>query len=138
MFRNIEQLFTSSDPLAELERLMSFAAAPRRSGGFPPYDVVSDGQSGYALRMALAGYGPDDVEITLSDDILTVASNKIEEKEVQFLHRGIAKRAFRTSFEIGAGVEVGAASMDNGVLTVPLTIAEVAPKSRKVEIKKAA
>jgi molecular chaperone IbpA len=100
-------------------------------GGFPPYDIVKDGENNYTLSIALAGYGPEDVEITLDNnrlfvktrddkDTLTDAGAKKESMVEQFLYKGIAKRSFNLSYALGEHMEVKDADFQNGLLSIKI------------------
>jgi len=86
--------------------------------------------------MAVAGFSPDDVEITQKGDTLLVAGHKHPEQENgQFLHRGIATRNFKQSFSLADYVNVAGAALENSLLTVNL--AREVPeemKPRRIEI----
>ena len=86
--------------------------------------------------MAVAGFSPDEIEITQKENVLLVAGHKHPEQENgQFLHRGIATRAFKQSFSLADYVKVREAKLENGLLTVDL-VREVPEemKPRRIEI----
>jgi molecular chaperone IbpA len=86
--------------------------------------------------MAVAGFGSDDLEITLKENELLVAGNARKEDETtEYLHRGIARRAFERRFQLADHIRVAGASLDNGLLHVDL-VREIPEekKSRKIEI----
>src|SRR3954469_12145375 len=61
---------------------------------YPPFDIEKQGEDRYQIRLALAGFSPDDVEVVVQENALTVRGRKEEQAQPaeQFLHRGIAKR----------------------------------------------
>ena len=86
--------------------------------------------------MAVAGFSPDEVEVTVHENSLLVTGKaKKEEEEGRYLHRGIARRAFERRFSLADHIKVVGASLDNGMLHVDL-VREVpeAAKPRKIEI----
>ena len=87
--------------------------------------------------MAVAGFGRDDIEVSVKENELLVAgkSKKDEEQNAAYLHRGIARRAFERRFQLADHIKVSGASLDNGLLHVDLT-REVPEekKPRKIEI----
>ena len=86
--------------------------------------------------MALAGFTPDEIELVQQENTLLVAARKHPEPEgVQVLHRGIATRAFRQTFNLADYVKVSGATLDNGLLTIEL-VREVPEevKPRRIEI----
>ena len=114
-------------------RLSDFS---RVGNNFPPYNIVKDGDKTF-VEMALAGYGKDDIEVVVSDGVLSVKGTGHSEREGdQDLHRGIASRRFTRSFSLGEHIEVNSAEMIDGMLTIELQ--EVLPPEKQpkvIEIK---
>ena len=103
---------------------------------WPPYNIEKTGDDQYRITMALAGFAPDEVQLVQQENTLLVVGQKHPQDEnAQYLHRGIATRAFKQSFDLADHVKVTGASLDNGLLTVDLQreIPE-AMKPRKIEI----
>jgi molecular chaperone IbpA len=106
------------------------------SASWPPYDIVRLGEDQYRITMAVAGFAPDEIELVQQENVLVVSGRKHPEPEdVVILHRGIATRAFRQTFNLADYVKVKSASLENGLLTVDL-VREVpeAMKPRRIEI----
>lgn len=130
-------LFRSTIGFDRLTRLMD-AASQVDSGAaaYPPYNIEATGDNAYRLTMAVAGFGADDLEITAKEGALVVTGKaRKEDESKQYLHRGIARRAFERRFQLADHIRVAGASLDNGLLHVDL-VREVpeALKPRKVEI----
>ncbi len=111
----------------------SVAQAP----AYPPYNIEKLGEDSYRITMAVAGFGPGDIDVTVEDRQLLVRG-KIEAKEEDkavYLYRGIAGRAFERRFDLADHIKVVAASMENGLLHIELA-REVpeALKPRKIEV----
>ena len=88
---------------------------------WPPYNVEKIGDDHYRITMAVAGFGSDELEITQKENSLLVVGQKQSEQESgQFLHRGIAARAFKQTFNLADYVKVTNAGLENGLLTVDL------------------
>jgi molecular chaperone IbpA len=105
-------------------------------GNWPPYNIEKTSDDQYRIIMAVAGFSPAEIELVQKENTLLVAGQKQPEREgVQVLHRGIATRSFRQSFNLADHVRVGAAHLDNGLLTIELK-REVpeALKPRRIEI----
>jgi len=101
-------------------------------------DILLRGDDKYKITLALAGFNKDDIEILTEPNLLTIRGKVREvkeEKNRQFLHRGIATRAFERKFQLADHVRVVGAHMDNGLLTIEL-VKEIpeAMKPRKIEI----
>ncbi|WP_414474370.1 Hsp20 family protein [Microvirga sp. M2] len=102
---------------------------------WPPYNIEKVGDDQYRITMAVAGFSPDEIELTQHGSALRVTGHKGSEEDRQYLHRGIATRAFKQTFNLADHVKVTGASLENGLLTVDL-VREVpeALKPRRIEI----
>lgn len=110
------------------------------SEGYPPYNVEhrKDGGSGddfIRITLAVAGFTPDQLDITLQGNRLTVAGAQAEETEKTFLHRGIAARQFRRHFVLAAGIEVRRAVLQNGLLSIELVRPNVETAAQSIPIE---
>jgi len=104
--------------------------------GYPPYNIEKIGDDAYRISIAVAGFTDADLSIEARDGQLVIAGKKVaEEKEVNYLHRGIATRAFEKRFQLADHVRATGATTENGLLHVEL-VREVpeALKPRKIEI----
>lgn len=104
--------------------------------GYPPFDIVKDGDDSYRITLAVAGFRPDEIEVVAQQNQLTVTGHRAEDKdEGAYLHRGIAARAFERRFQLADFIEVGNASFENGLLSIELKrVVPEAMKPRKIEI----
>ena len=103
---------------------------------WPPYNIEKAGEDQYVITMAVAGFATDEIEITQKENQLVITGQKKGSEEgKQYLHRGIATRAFKQTFNLADHVKVTAASLENGLLTIALK-REVpeALKPRRIEI----
>ncbi|WP_262029568.1 Hsp20 family protein [Microvirga sp. Mcv34] len=88
---------------------------------WPPYNIEKTGDDQYRITMAVAGFSPDEIELVQQENTLFVNGQKHPEPEgVQVLHRGIATRAFKQTFNLADHVKVTGASLENGLLTIEL------------------
>ena len=129
-------MFRHSVGLDRMQRLMD-AAMARAEVTYPPYNIETDGEAAYRVTVAVAGFGEDDLDVTLENETLTIDGNKTNEAEdVAFLHRGIAGRDFQLKFNLADHIKVNGAKLENGVLVVDLE-REVPEelKPRQIEIK---
>jgi len=105
---------------------------------YPPYNIERLGEDKYRITMAVAGFGADDLNIEVKQNTLTVSGKKAEKSDgkVQYLHQGIAQRAFERRFELADFVIVEGAEVANGLLHVTLErhIPE-AMKPRTIQVK---
>lgn len=104
---------------------------------FPPYDIEQHGDDAYRIRVAVAGYTTDEVEVVTHQNLLTVTGRKDADTEDRtFLYRGIsAAGRFERSFQLGPHVIVTGTNLADGILEIELKreIPEAA-KPRKVDI----
>ena len=116
------------------DRLFGDVERSENQGGFPPYNIRKGEENLYTIEMAVAGFSKEDLEAELKEGVLTVRS-KTDQEEGEYLHRGIAKRAFTRSFTISDDVIVKGADLVNGMLTISLErIVPEEKKSRMIEI----
>lgn len=107
------------DRLANLLDAMS--GVDGESNGFPPYNIERLGDNQYRITMAVAGFDSSELKIEAKDTTLVVCGEKKpEDKERQFLHRGIAARSFERRFQLADHVEVRGADLKNGLLHIDL------------------
>ncbi len=88
---------------------------------WPPYDIEKVADDAYRITMAVAGFSQDEIELTQHDTTLLVTGQKKDrDGERDYLHRGIAARAFRQTFNLADHVKVTGARLENGLLSVDL------------------
>ena len=120
----------------QLERMLE-RSAKTGNEGYPPFNIEQTSKSSYRITLAVAGFGEDDLSITVEDRQLVIRGRQHDDGgERLFLHRGIAARQFQRSFVLADGVEVGEAIMENGLLHVDLTRAVPDPVVQTINIKK--
>jgi molecular chaperone IbpA len=112
--------------------------APEPATDWPPYNILKTGDDQYRITMAVAGFTPDEIEVVQRENALWVKGQKHPDPEdVQVLHRGIATRAFKQSFNLADHVKVEGANLENGLLTIDL-VREVPEEMRPRRIEIAA
>lgn len=109
--------------------------AGQAAENYPPFDLERLNEDSYRITIAVAGFRSDEIEITAQQNQLLVSGRKSDSGEGQFIHRGIANRAFERRFALGDYVQVRGADLRDGLLSIEL-IREIpeAMKPRKVEI----
>jgi molecular chaperone IbpA len=131
-------LFRSTVGFDRISRLMD-SALREEAGGYPPYNIEALDENAYRVTLAVAGFSPEDLTITSQENTLIV-SGKIKngEDKANFLHRGIAGRAFERRFQLADYIKVSGAQLVNGLLHVDL-VREVpeAMKPRTIKIETA-
>ena len=104
---------------------------------FPHTDMIKHDEGDYEIQLSLAGYDKDIIDISLDSNILSVQGEWIHKhKDKEYLMHGIAKRNFKRIFPLAEYIEVGAVSMDNGILSIKLKRnipEELKPKTFTIE-----
>jgi molecular chaperone IbpA len=103
---------------------------------WPPYNIERSGENQYRISMAIAGFGPNEIELTQQGNTLWVSGQKnTDQGHQEMLHRGLAFRSFKQSFSLADHVKVTAANLENGLLTIEL-VREVPEqlKPRRIEV----
>ena len=123
------------------DRLFDFLESGSRgetADNYPPFDIERMGADRFRITLAVAGFGNDDLDITSHQNMLVIKGRKAEREEDkgrQFVHLGIATRAFERRFELADFVRVEGADLKDGLLTIEL-VREVpeAMKPRKINL----
>jgi len=106
----------------------------RHSSGYPPYDMRKDGEFNFIIEIALAGFNKDDIEVIVSDNVLSIKSLKENSKE-DAIHKGISYRKFTRKFSLAEDIIVNSADLKNGLLTIKLErVIPEEKKPRKIKI----
>lgn len=102
---------------------------------YPPYNIKKTGENTYVIEMAVAGFGKQDIEITLEDNKLKIEGHtKNVEDEKNYVFKGIAERPFARTFTLADTVEIKNAELINGMLRVWLDNLVPEKKATKIEI----
>ena len=130
-------LYRSTVGFDRLFDMLDQSARTDAAPNWPPYNIERTGEDDYRVTMALAGFSPDEIELVQKENVLFVAGHKNadQQPEAEVLHRGIATRPFRQTFNLAEHVKVTNATFEHGLLTVQLK-REVpeALKPRRIEI----
>ena len=127
-------LFRTAVGFDRLARLVD--TLPQEAASYPPYNIEKTGEDTYRVSLAVAGFAPDDIELTVKDNALLVSGNVAEDTaKGEFLHRGIAARAFQRRFVLAEHMVVEGAELVNGLLNVSLRrVIPESAKPRRIEI----
>ena len=87
---------------------------------YPPYNIERLDENRFQISVALAGFTPDEVALTVEHNVLTLEGRKSEKEGKTFLHRGISARNFKRQFTLADHVEVKGARFENGLLVIDL------------------
>jgi molecular chaperone IbpA len=133
MAYDLTPLFRTAIGFDRLARLAD--TVPQDAVSYPPYNIEKTGDDSYRLQLAVAGFSADDIELTAKDNALIVAGRVAEETKGEFLHRGIAARAFTRRFVLADHMVVEGAEIANGLLNISVRrVVPEALKPRKIAI----
>ena len=132
-------LYRSAVGFDRLANLLETAARTSQDGGYPPYNIETTGENAYRIEIAVAGFAPDELNIEVKENLLTVTGRKTANDDAAtqktYLHRGLAERDFERRFQLADYVVVSEANLVNGLLSISLKreLPE-ALKPRRIEI----
>jgi molecular chaperone IbpA len=91
------------------------------SDNYPPFDLEQDGDDRFRITLAVAGFKPDEIDVTAQQNLLVVSGRKSGEDDGRsYVHRGIAARSFERRFVLGDYVQVKGAELNDGLLSIEL------------------
>ena len=135
---DLTPLYRSTVGFDRLANILDNVTRTDSSSSYPPYNIEKTGEDAYRITIAVAGFTDDELTIEARDGQLVISGKKAEtEAETNYLHRGIATRAFEKRFQLADHVRATDAITQNGLLHVDL-VREIpeALKPRKIEIAK--
>jgi molecular chaperone IbpA len=133
---NIDPFWRTSVGFDRLLDMMDASLRYEPEDNYPPCNVLRMGEDTYRITVAVAGFKPEQINVTVHQNVLSIAGSATEkEGEGQFLYRGIAGRSFERRFNLADYVEVKRASFQDGLLQIDLErrVPE-ALKPRRIEI----
>src|SRR5213075_2029542 len=118
--------------------MLENSAVGQGQENYPPFDLIKLGDNDYRIELAVAGFKPDEIDITAQQNVLLVTGRKKEEDEQKgndYIYRGIANRSFERRFALADHIQVRGADLKDGLLAIDL-VREIpeAMKARKINI----
>lgn len=113
-------------------------AAKAAAESYPPYNVEDRGEGALRITLAVAGFSPEQLHVTVEDRQLVIAGKRDDasaRREEAYLHRGIAARGFVRSFVLADGMVVESATLEHGLLHIDLIRPEPEHRVQRVPIK---
>ena len=88
---------------------------------YPPYNIIKHDAANYEIEIALAGFKAEEIEVSTEQNILKVAS-KIEKRDTErnYVHKGLSKRSFTNTWQLGEDVKVSSVDFNDGLLSISL------------------
>jgi len=97
----------------EIERMSS-----SKQSSYPAYDIKKVSDTEFVIVLALAGFSQNDLSIETKSGELTVYGSGENNSQTEFIHKGIAKRAFKRIFRLADYIEVDGAEFTDGLLSI--------------------
>lgn len=124
----------------EHQRLLIERAAKAAAEGYPPYNVEELDEGAVRITLAVAGFTPDQLSVSVEQNQLTVQGKRetaAPPEDKAFLHRGIAARAFTRTFILADGMEVESATLEHGLLHIDVVRPEPTALVKQIPIRTA-
>ena len=96
---------------------------------YPPYDIIKKDEETFIIEFALSGFSKDDLNITVKENHLTIEGDYIRGEDLEYLHKGIAKRSFTRDFVLADTLHVEDVTFSEGILR--LTLKQMIPEEQK-------
>ncbi len=113
----------------------------KAADGYPPYNIErtleEDGTETFLISIAVAGFAPSDLDVTVEDNQLLVRGRQKDDASREYLHRGIAARQFQRNFLLADGMVVKEALLRNGMLTIAVVRPKAEKIARRIEVRSA-
>ena len=115
-------LYRTAVGFDRLAQLLDAAATSDSQGGYPPYNIERTGENEYRVEIAVAGFRPEELNVEIKENLLTVQGRKAANDEAgrRFLHRGLAERNFERRFQLADYMVVSDAKLADGLLSIEL------------------
>ena len=129
-FTEFNRHFVGFDKL--VDQLTLAAKLPQH---YPPYNIRKLSDTSYVVELAIAGFGPSDIEVEIEDTKLVITGkNTSQVPDSTYVYKGISSKAFTREFTLAENVEITTAAMANGILTLGLQHKKATKKAKKIEV----
>ena len=134
---NLDPFWRTSIGFDRLFDLVDESLRYQPEDNYPPCNITRTGENTYRISLAVAGFKPEQVGVTVNQSVLIVTGNADEKQgEGEYLYRGIAGRSFERRFNLADYIVVKGASLDEGLLQIELELVlPEAMKPRRIEIR---
>ena len=118
---NLDPFWRTSIGFDRLFDLMNQNLRLEPEDNYPPFNIVRTDENRYRISLAVAGFAPDQIKLTVDQNVLIVTGDAAATSDAgEYLHRGIAARSFERRFNLADYVQVKSASLAQGLLTIEL------------------
>lgn len=109
-----------------------FGSLHQTETNYPPYNVIKESNTEFRLEVALAGFKKNEITVYTENNKLFVEGTKETDSGKEYVHHGLANRAFTRVWTISDDVEVKEVSFDDGLLSVKLS--RIIPEHQKKKV----
>lgn len=133
---NLDPFWRSSVGFDRVLELMDESLRFQSDNNYPPYNILRTGENSYRISLAVAGFKPEQISVTVQQNTLIVTGREAQKGDHDYLYQGIAARDFERRFNLADFVEVKEAWFEDGLLQIDL-VRELpeAMKPRRIDIK---
>jgi molecular chaperone IbpA len=133
---NLDPFWRSSIGFDRIFDLMDNSLRYQPEDNYPPYNILRTGENTFRISLAVAGFKADQLSVTTDQNTLIITGRETAKGDHDYLHQGIAARAFERRFSLADFVEVREAAFEDGLLQIDL-VREIpeAMKPRRIEIR---
>jgi molecular chaperone IbpA len=118
---DLSPLYRSLVGIDRVSELINAAArADNGAPSYPPFNIEEVGENAYRIELAVAGFAESEIDVEVKDATLVVTGRKTRDEQRNYLHRGIAERAFERRFQLADYVVATGAQLENGLLVIDL------------------
>lgn len=129
-FTEFNRHFVGFDKLVD-----QLALAAKLPQHYPPYNIRKLSDYSYVVELAIAGFGPSDIEVEIEDTKLVITGkNASQVPDSTYVYKGISSKAFTREFTLAENVEISSATVANGILTLNLLHKKASKKAKKIEV----
>ena len=124
--------------LVGFDRIFNDRFFETRTNNYPPHNIVKYDDNHYGIEVAVAGFSKEEISVSVDQDQLTIRGTNMvtEDRQVEYLHRGLAARDFEQTFTLAEYMNVTGAEVKDGLLMINIErIVPEALKPRQIEIK---
>lgn len=115
----IAKLISSPSGFERLFQSAIEAVESHKAQSYPPYNLIAKSKTEFQAVVALAGFSPDEIEISSEENVITIkGEKKASEAKVEYLYQGLAVRSFTRKFILAELVVVRGAKFEHGLLTI--------------------
>ena len=108
--------------------------ADMHSNSYPPHNIIATGDETRDIEFAIAGFLPEEVDVTVENAVLTVSAEQAEPNDKEYIHCGISKRGFTKQFSLAEYWVVKKARFEHGILTI--SVKQEIPEAKKPKTSK--